>query len=280
MDLLSNEQVCVGMTERLIACQRALADLGRGGVRWVINWWQIIHLGAVILVLAVSPSSYRRDRWPALARHLYLATAPLLLGFTLLSALLGLVLIRIVVVTALSYGLSQYAVDMVVRVLVLELIPLGAALFVALRITLPQGAELRHLRQCGEFAALASRGQDAMHELVLPRALAGMFSVIMLAVVSCVVALVLAYINIYGFNPWGLTTYTRMVGQVFNPVVTLIFVFKTFFFALTVALIPLASSLYEDPNPERVASAELQALVRMFLSLLMIQLVSLLGNYY
>ena len=264
----------------LIAVQRALADWGRSGVRWLINWWQIIHLGAVILVLAVSPSSYRRDRWPALARHLYLATAPLLLGFTLLSALLGLVLIRIVVVTAMSYGLSQYAVEMVVRVLVLELIPLGAALFVALRITLPQGAELRRLRLSGEFDNMAAQGRDVLHEMVLPRALAGMFSVFMLAVLSCVVSVVLAYINIYGFNPWGLPTYTRMVGQVFNPVVTLIFVFKTFFFALTVALIPLASSLYEAPNPSRVATAELQALVRMFLSLLMIQLVSLMGNYY
>lgn len=264
----------------LMAVQQALADWGRSGMRWIINWWQIVHLGAVILVLAVSPSSYGQGRWPALARHLYLATAPVLLGFTLLSALLGLVLIRIVVVTALSYGLSQYAVEMVVRVLVLELIPLGAALFVALRITLPQGAEVRRMRQRGEFDSLASQGRDALHERVLPRALAGMFSVFMLAVLSCVVSLVIAYINLYGFNPWGLPTYTRMVGQVFNPVVTLIFVFKTFFFALTVALIPLASSLYEDAGPSQVASAELQALIRMFLSLLAIQLVSLLGNYY
>ena len=44
----------------------------------------------------------------------------------MLSALISLVLIRIVVVTALSYGLSQFAVQMVVRVLVLELIPTTA----------------------------------------------------------------------------------------------------------------------------------------------------------
>ena len=53
--------------------------------------------------------------------------------FTALSALVSLVIIRIVLVTALSYGLSRFALEMVVRVLVLELIPLSAALFVALR---------------------------------------------------------------------------------------------------------------------------------------------------
>lgn len=265
---------------RLSGLHGAFADLGRGAIRWLANWWRIVHLGAVILVLAVSPSSYGRGRWPALARHLYLATAPVMLWFTVLSALLGLVLVRIVVVTAQSYGLSQYAVDMVVRVLVLELIPLAAALFVALRITIPHGAELVALRKDGTFDALQAQGHDVLHWLVLPRALAGMFSVCMLAAVSCVVALVLAYLNIYGFNPWGLSSYTRAVGQVFNPIITLIFTFKTFFFALTVALIPLASSLYEDLNNYRTGSGELQALVRMFLSLLAIELVSLVGNYY
>lgn len=247
---------------------------------WALQWWRIVHLGAVILVMALSPGSYGRDRWPLLARQLYQATAPVLLWFTVLSALLGLVLIRIVVVTAVSYGLSRYAVDMVVRVLVLELIPLAAALFVALRITIPQGSELLAWREQGAFERLRAEGRDPLHWLVLPRALAGMFSVLMLAALSCLVALALAYLNIYGFTPWALASYTRVVGQVFSPVVTLIFAFKTLFFALTVALIPLASSLYDSPRPEARARSELQSLVRMFLALIAIELVSLMGNYY
>ena len=64
----------------------------------------------------------------------------------MLSTLISLVVIRIVLVTALSYGLSQYALEMVVRVLVLELIPLAAALFAALRCTMPLAAEMAALR--------------------------------------------------------------------------------------------------------------------------------------
>lgn len=257
-----------------------LGELGRALLRWVGNWWRIVHLGAIILVMAVSPSSYGQQRWPVLAEQLYRATAPVLLWFTVFSSLLGLVLIRIVVVTALSYGLSQYAVEMVVRVLVLELIPLGAALFVALRCTIPQGAELLAMRESGELEELQTQGKDPMHWLVLPRALAGMFSVFMLAAVSCIVALVLTYLSIYGFTPWALSSYTRMVGHVFNPVVTLIFGFKTLFFALTVALIPLASSLYDSPAARERTHSELQMLVRMFLTLLLLEGVSLMGNYY
>lgn len=242
--------------------------------------WQIVHLGAVILVLALSPSSYRRDHWGELARQVHDCTMPVLLWFTVLSSLLGLVLIRIVVVTALSYGLSQYAVDMVVRVLVLELIPLGAALFVALRITIPQSTALLALREQGEWARLQAQGREPLQWLVLPRALAAMSAVFLLAALSCVVALVLAYLSIYGFTPWALDSYIRMVGHVFSPVVTLIFVFKTLFFALTVALVPLASGLH-DPSARTLRErSELQSLVRMFLLLLLIEAVSLLGNYY
>jgi len=106
---------------------------------WALAWWRIVYLGAVVLVLALSPSSYGRAGRGLLARRMYLETTPILLGFTALAALLSLVVTRIVVVTALSYGLSRYALEMVIRVLVLELIPLTAAMFVAMRCAIPSG---------------------------------------------------------------------------------------------------------------------------------------------
>jgi len=244
------------------------------------GWWHLVHLGAVILVLALSPSSYARARWPLLAQQIYQATAPVLLWFTALSALLGLVLIRIVVVTATGYGLSQYAVEMVVRVLVLELLPLAAALFVALRCTLGQAQQIMELRRSGAFERLQAQGKDVLHWLVLPRALAGMFSVFTLVAVSGLVTLLLTYLSLHGLSPWALDTYLHQVGRVFSPEVTLIFVFKTFFFGLVVALVPLASSLHDPIDPAQRSSSELQLLLRLFLALLLIQLVSLLGNYY
>ena len=256
-----------------------LVGLARGLGRWCLNWWRIIHLGAVILVLALSPSSYSRQRWPVLATHVYQATAPVLLWFIALSALFGVVLIRIVVVTATGMGLSQYAVEMVVRVLVLELIPLAAALFVALRCSIGQAEEILNLRRQGVFEQLQAEGKDALHWLVLPRALAGIFAVFTLVALSALVSLLLAYLNIYGLSPWALDAYLHLVGRVFSPEVTLIFAFKTFFFALTVALVPLASSLYDPVDPGQRASTELQLLMRLFMALLLIQLVSLLGNY-
>jgi phospholipid/cholesterol/gamma-HCH transport system permease protein len=247
-----------------------------GLTAWLAGWWRVLYLGAQIMVLAVSPSSYGPANRLLLARHVVLATAPILLWFTLLCALATLVITRIVVVTAISYGLSQYALQLIIRVLVLELIPLGAALFVALRSTIASSAELAEMRLRGELQALA----DPLRQEAMPRVVAGMFASITLAALSCVVALVLAYLAVYGFTLSALPAYTRLFGQVFNPAVTLIFVLKTLFFSLAVALMPIASALYDEAPAGMRHGAELRALARMFVVILLIEMVSLVGNYY
>lgn len=257
-----------------------LSELNRKAKNWLLGWWRLIYLGALILVLTLSPSSYSRESRLVLARHIYLNTAPNLLGFTLMCALITVVITRIVVVTALSYGLSQYALQVVIRVLVLELIPLTAALFVALRCAIASGVELSQMRQQGQLDALRQRGLDPVRQEVLPRVTAGIFSTVTLAALSCVVALVMTYLAVYGFTLSGVAVYTRLFGQVFNPAVSLIFVLKTLFFSLAVSLIPMASALYDTVEQRFRGSAELRMLVRMFAVILLIEVVSLVGNYY
>jgi phospholipid/cholesterol/gamma-HCH transport system permease protein len=258
--------------------ENTLRDLGRATLRWLRQWLYIARLAAQIMAWALSPRSYPRAQRPELARHIYQSAGPSMLWYVLMFGLFGLVLVRIVVVSAQSYGLSRYALEMVVRVLVLELLPLAAALFVALRCAIPYGSEVSALRAQGEFDALAARGIDPMRQEVLPRVLAGVFAVWLLTALSAVVTLVLSYLVVYGFNPFGWATYTRTVGQVFGPAVTLVFVVKTLLFSLAVAVVPMAAAT--QASPSQGVGAEIQGLVRMFMLLLAFEALSLLGNYY
>jgi phospholipid/cholesterol/gamma-HCH transport system permease protein len=255
-----------------------------GVQRWLLTWWRILRFALLMLTLAITPASYRREQRQAIARHVVLASTYNLVWFSVLASLISLILIRIVVVTALSYGLSQYALEMVVRVLVIELIPLTAALFVALRVTLPDGLEFAQLRAGGALAAMEREGVDVVRREFLPRVLAGLFSVWLLAAVSCVATLVLAYLSIYGFTPWALNGYTRVVGQVFNPAVAAILLLKILFFSFGVALIPMASSYHDGtgaaPASWRPAAHGLSDMVRLFSVILLVELISLMENYY
>lgn len=245
---------------------------------WVVGWWHIVLFSARLTVLAFSPSSYRGANRGALARHLVADTAPVLLWFTLLSALVSLVIIHIVVVTSVSYGLTRYALEMVVRVLVLELIPLTAAMFVALQLALPNAAEVAALlpRDAGVHAG---QRVPLLNTEILPRVLSGAFAVLLLAAVSCVVAAVLAYIWVHGFTAGGFAGYTRTFGRIFDPTVTLIFTLKTVGLALAVGLLPIASVLYDRPGARERRSAELRGLVRLFFALLVIEVAALVANY-
>ena len=257
-----------------------LGTFGSGAARWMRGWWDIVFFGAQALVMSLSPSSYRAETARIVARHIYQSIGLILPWYTVLTALISLVMTRIVVVTALSYGLSQYALQVVIRVLVLELIPLTAALFVALRCTIPDGAELAELQARGDLARQREQGIDPIRQEVLPRVASGIFSTVTLAVLSCVVTLVVAYLATYGFAAAGVTGYTRLFGQVFNPAVTLIFVLKTLFFSLAVSLIPMASALYGMSVSNTRTSAEMRGLVRMFAVVLLVEVLSLVGNYY
>ena len=254
----------------------------RSAIAWLTSWWQLLQFAALLLTRAMAPSSYRRDNRRMLSEQIVVATTVNLAWFSVLCALISLVIIRIVVVTSASYGLSRYALEMVVRVLVLELIPLTVALFVALRNTLPAGvayaqalAELRGAD--GQDARL--RGAGGLQREIFPRAMAGMFAVWLLGAVSCVLTLVLAYLSIYGFTPYALQGYTRVVGQIFNPAVSLILLLKIVLFSFAVGMIPLASAYFGASARLRHVHG-LSDMVRMFSVLLLIEAASLMGNYY
>ena len=137
------------------------------------------------------------------------------------------------------------------------------------------------MRQSGEWAAREQRGEPLMRAEVLPRVVSGLYASVTLAALSCVVALVTAYLGVYGFTWAGLPGYTRMFGQVFNPSVTLLFVLKTWLFGLAVAIIPVSTGLYARPTHHDLRpGGELSGLARMFAVLLLIELTSLMGNYY
>jgi phospholipid/cholesterol/gamma-HCH transport system permease protein len=276
MDLNELQQIARHAGEQAPA--RASASLLRWIMVWLRGWWQTVWLGAQVLVLALSPGSYRSGKAALISQRLYSVTLAVLPGFTLLSALVGLVIIRIVLATSLSYGLSAYALGVLVRTLVLELIPLSAALYVAVRYTLAAADELRLLRQQlrGGEDVLAWLGDAA-----LPRMLATLFAVITLAVLSGLLTLLMTYLSVYGLSTWGWTGFTRGVGQVFDPVVGLIFSLKTLAFGLAVSVIPVMSTPgLRGADPALPANDDLIRLARLLVVILLVEVASLLGNYY
>ena len=248
--------------------------------RWSRGWWLVLRMGARVMVLAISPSTYRPNQRQLILRGCYLATRPMLPGFTLLTAIFALVVIRIVLAAALTYGLTRFAFDVLVRTLVLELIPLSAALYVAVRYSLAEGEMIRMMRTAGQFKALLAQGRDPTRDIVVPRVLAGQFAVVALTAVSGLVVLLLTYLSLYGFVTWGFAGFTRGVGQVIDPATLLILAMKTFFMSLAVAVIPMVATSIDSEDQGSRAHADLVRLARLLAVMLLIEIVALVGSYH
>jgi phospholipid/cholesterol/gamma-HCH transport system permease protein len=126
----------------------------------------------------------------------------------------------------------------------------------------------------------------------MPRVLAGVVSVLTLTAVSAVLALLIAYVVVYGLSPWGFDAYTRMVGRVFGPAIALGFAVKSLLFSLAVGVIPIAASMLneaiEGDNKEKARAARVglnltdiseSSLVRLFLVIFMIEAATLTIRY-
>lgn len=233
--------------------------LGRRGRLWLQRQGRLAGFSALTLVAALSPASYDRRTGRGLACMLCLGAWQMLPGYLLASILVSTVLTRIVAVTAASYGLSHLALEAVVRVLVIELIPLAAALFVALRV-----APISMQR----LGRPAGARPPAYREL-LPYAVGSAGAVVILAVLGGVSALTVAYLVVHGISQWALADYARLIGQVFDPTMAVVFTLKLLLFAITVGLAPTSVAL--EGGPADPVVRQMRVMARLLAMLILIE---------
>ncbi len=244
------------------------------------SWRRLFRFGGFATVAALSPSSYGAAARAIAVRQIYLTAWKVLPGYLAFSALISVVVIEIVRNAANAYGLSQVALELVLRVLVLELIPLLTALFVALRSGAAIGAEVALMSVSGQLEDHARSGASPLHAELVPRIAAAALSMISLTVLSIALTMYLAYSLFYGGSNAGLVIYTRVVGQIFDLQIIVGLILKCLLFGLAVALIPLATGLEAERGQlKTVPAAVLAGLMKLFLVIGVIEVLSLMIKY-
>ena len=246
---------------------------------WLRVWGRAARFAGFALAGACAPATYDRATREVALRQIYFTASQVLPGFTLFAGLFSLVVIEITVSAAREFGLAQHALELVFRALMVELIPLLTALFVALRSGAAIASEIALMRVSGELEAMAARGEDPLARELVPRVAAAALSVVALTVVSCMVAFVLAYLAMYGLSPWGFPDYARAIALVFGPAVMIGFALKCVLFGTAVAVIPIAAGLDATRQVKSVPVAVLGGMVRLFFTLGLIEVLSLAVKY-
>jgi phospholipid/cholesterol/gamma-HCH transport system permease protein len=248
-------------------------------IRWFTAWARAGRFALQAAAAAFSRETYTAATREVAVRQIYFTAWQLLLGFTLFSALLSLVVIQITVSAARTYGLEDFALELVFRILVLELLPFGTALIVALRSGSALSTEVALMHATGELDALRAQNIDPLKREFVPRVVASAVSVASLTVLTCTIALVLAYVVMYGLSPYGFAEYTREVGNVFSLAALAGFILKSVVFGILVAVIPIAAGIDATANLKSAPIAVMGGMVRLIVALALIEMVSLAVKY-
>lgn len=246
---------------------------------WFRAWGRAALFAFAAMAAALSLSAYTARTRALATRQIYFNAWHVLPGFTFFMALLGLVVIQITISLARGYGLAQFALELVFRAVVLELIPLLTAFYVALRSGAAMVTEVAMMRVSGELDELLSAHIDPYEREFVPRIAAAAVSVFALTIVSCTVVMCIAYLVTYGANPSGFAEFSRTVARVFGPAAIAGFILKSFLFGAAVAAIPIAAGLDATRDPESAPDAVMGGMVRLFVTLALIELASLAVKY-
>jgi phospholipid/cholesterol/gamma-HCH transport system permease protein len=252
------------------------------------SWRRLFRFGGFATVAALSPSSYGAAARAIAVRQIYLTAWKVLPGYLAFSALLSVVVIEIVrqseIVRTAADALGRTQVDMalelVLRVLVLEVIPLLTALFIAVRSGAAIGTEVALMRVGGELDDHAQAGESPLHAELVPRITGAALSVLSLTVLSIALTMYLAYTSFFGGSNFGLSMFSHVVGQLFEPQIVIGLILKCLLFGLAVALIPLATGLEAERGElDTVPAAVLAGLMKLFIAIGIIEVLSLMIKY-
>ena len=244
------------------------------------SWRRILRFAGFATAALLSPSTYRPATRELAVRQIYYTAWQILPGYAATVALLSLLLIEVVAVAARKYGVTQYSLELVLRVLVLELVPLTTALFVALRSGAAIGAEIALMSVRGELEDKEEAGAGPLQAELVPRIAGAALGVASLTTLGCVIAVWLTYAAFYGFSSAGVPEFSRIVVNVYDGPELAVFGMKCLLFGVAVAVIPAATALEAERDVlPSVPAVVLAGLLKLFLAIGVIEVATLVVKY-
>lgn len=244
-------------------------------------WTEVARFAAAAIRGIFSRATYNSATREIVARQIYFTAWQIIGGHVLFVIVLSLVITQILAGAARKFGIYDYALEFTLRMVVLEIVPLLTALFVALRTGAAIATEVSLMRIRNEFGALEQAGIDPMRLELIPRVIGGTISVVSLTAIGVVASLLCANFVVTGFRPWGAhgTDLRHTIGTVFSVQAMAVLWGKALLFGLAVTTIPIAEALNAPRQVFYAPIAVLRGMVRLFVALMLIEVIALVIQY-
>lgn len=257
----------------------SIESLGAKLVGWFTVGYGMFAFLARAMLLLLDRATWNRATFDVVVKQVYFTAVQILHVFLGYALVISWLIVAIILSTARDFGLTEFASEMTIRVLVLELLPFLTALFIALRSGSAINTEVALMQVNNELDALAHCKVPPMQFEFLPRLIGGVISVVVLAGLAGLLALLLAYLSIYGLTMAGFDPFTHTLSKIFDFRIVAGLVVKCALFGLAVTLIPVTAGLETPKKLFMVPVSVLRGMMRVFFAIVAIEVVSLALKY-
>lgn len=254
-------------------------SLGEVTLRFLNIFYEALYFAYQCLYKLFNKNSYNSATQDILIKQIYFTAVQVLPLLFLLGIVFGTIIVALIVHFALDYGLKDHIGTFVIRIILNEVAPLTTVLLVALRSGAAINTEIAVMKVSNELNTLKAFNIDIIEYLFLPRIIAGIISLVMLASLLSIIMLLSGYIYLFFFFETGADLYIRTLINAISIVDFVLLFAKSLLFGFFATLVPIYSGLGTSMTYTGIPIAVLNGMVKLIIAIMSIEVILLLIQY-
>lgn len=226
-----------------------------------------------------NPQSYNPAMRMVLIKQIYFTAVGVVPLFITLAILFGSIIIGVVILLATEYSLQDQIGSIIITFVVDEFSPFFTALLISLRSGAAVNTEIAVMNVNKELDTLKQYKINLINYLFLPRIISGMISVTALSFLFAIIMLSSGYLFTLFYMNMDLHTYKYLLVNAIELKDIIVLIVKSIAFGFVIMLIPIYSGLTTGTTYTSVPISVLTGMVKLFIAIFFIEVMSLLIQF-
>jgi phospholipid/cholesterol/gamma-HCH transport system permease protein len=253
----------------------ALESVGRTCLNMAKSFYDTLFFAITVILKIFDRRNYNSAVKMVLVNQIYFTSMQILPLFIGISIIFGSMVISIVFQVIKSMGLADYLGRILMGLVVTELSPFITVLLIALRSSSAINTEIAVMKVNNELKTLEAFNIDVINYLFLPRIINGVVSVVLLSSLFSILALTSGMLFsklIFGMSVDVYTNVLLKSADFYDIVISLV---KCSTFGFFITLIPIRFGLQASSELTSIPVAVLNGMVKVFIAIVLIEVLSL-----
>lgn len=252
-----------------------LEGLGQKVIDTVFSIFEALKFTALCLIHMLRPNSYNAAMRMVLTKQIYFTAIGILPLFIIMAFIFGSVIIGVVIMLASEYNLQDQIGSIIITFVVDEFAPFFTALLVSVRSSTAINTEISVMSVNKELNTLREYKINLINYLFLPRIISGIISVTSLSILFALIMLISGYVFTLFYMHMDLHTYKYILISAIEVQDLVILLLKGIAFGFVTMLIPIYCGLKTADSNTAIPISVLNGMVKLFIAIFFIEVISL-----